>query len=170
MKVCGIFLEKIRLQPLRFVINNKLDSFLLSSLVFFWSHKLLFWWCTVTHHFKQEWVLPVTYGFINGIYNTWRPPSSSLSPDFHSLVARACCLIFILSLQVKERPDVGVYVKDLSSYVMNNADDLDKTMTVGNKNRESPFISNRCVTITAESSRAHWLIFIINKWTDTWNL
>ena len=41
---------------------------------------------------------------------------------------------------MKERPDVGVYVKDLSSYVMNNADDLDKTMTVGNKNRESLFI------------------------------
>lgn len=37
---------------------------------------------------------------------------------------------------MKERPDVGVYVKDLSSYVMNNADDLDKTMTLGNKNRE----------------------------------
>ena len=64
----------------------------------------------------------------------------------HSLVVRASCLIFILSLQVKERPDVGVYVKDLSSYVMNNADDLDKTMTVGNKNRESLFISNRCYT------------------------
>ena len=40
---------------------------------------------------------------------------------------------------MKERPDVGVYVKDLSSYVMNNADDLDKTMTLGNKNREYSF-------------------------------
>lgn len=49
-----------------------------------------------------------------------------------------------MSLQVKERPDVGVYVKDLSSYVMNNADDLDKTMTLGNKNRESLFTSNQC--------------------------
>lgn len=29
-----------------------------------------------------------------------------------------------------------MYVKDLSSYVMNNADDLDKTMTLGNKNRK----------------------------------
>ncbi len=38
---------------------------------------------------------------------------------------------------MKERPDIGVYVKDLSSYVMNNADDLDKTMTLGNKNRKS---------------------------------
>ena len=28
----------------------------------------------------------------------------------------------------------------------------------------------RRFTITAESSRAHWLIFIVNKRTDTWNL
>ena len=40
-------------------------------------------------------------------------------------------------LQVKERPDVGVYVKDLSSYVMNNADDMDRTMTLGNKNSKN---------------------------------
>lgn len=46
------------------------------------------------------------------------------------LFAMKACWLF----QVKERPDVGVYVKDLSSYVMNNADDLDKTMTLGNKN------------------------------------
>ncbi|CAB4027558.1 Kinesin KIF3A, partial [Paramuricea clavata] len=37
-------------------------------------------------------------------------------------------------LEVKERPDIGVYVKDLSAYVVNNADDMDKTMTLGNKN------------------------------------
>ena len=38
--------------------------------------------------------------------------------------------------KVKERPDIGVYVKDLSAYVVNNADDMDKTMTLGNKNRK----------------------------------
>ena len=42
--------------------------------------------------------------------------------------------MFYLFLQVKERPDVGVYVKDLSAYVVNNADDMDKTMNIGNKN------------------------------------
>ena len=36
------------------------------------------------------------------------------------------------TLDVKERPDVGVYVKDLSAYVVNNAEDMDKTMTMGN--------------------------------------
>lgn len=41
---------------------------------------------------------------------------------------------------MKERPDVGVYVKDLSAYVVNNADDMDKTMTTGNKNSELLFV------------------------------
>ena len=39
-------------------------------------------------------------------------------------------------LEVKERPDVGVYVKDLSAFVVNNADDMDRIMTLGNKNRK----------------------------------
>ncbi|XP_046354192.1 kinesin-like protein KIF3A isoform X1 [Haliotis rufescens] len=38
-------------------------------------------------------------------------------------------------LEVKERPDVGVYVKDLSAFVVSNADDMDRIMTLGNKNR-----------------------------------
>lgn len=41
---------------------------------------------------------------------------------------------------MKERPDIGVYVKDLSAYVVNNADDMDKTMTTGNKNSELWFV------------------------------
>lgn len=40
--------------------------------------------------------------------------------------------------QVKERPDVGVYIKDLSAYVVNNADDMDRIMTLGHKNRTQP--------------------------------
>ncbi|XP_016429362.1 kinesin-like protein KIF3A [Sinocyclocheilus rhinocerous] len=40
-------------------------------------------------------------------------------------------------LEVKERPDVGVYIKDLSGYVVNNADDMDRIMTLGHKNREA---------------------------------
>ena len=38
-------------------------------------------------------------------------------------------------LEIKERPDVGVYVKDLSTYVVNNAEDMERIMTMGNKNR-----------------------------------
>lgn len=59
------------------------------------------------------------------------------------------------TLEVKERPDVGVYVKDLSSYVMNNADDLDKTMTVGNKNR-----SVGSTNMNERSSRSHAIFTI----------
>ncbi|CAG5134639.1 unnamed protein product, partial [Candidula unifasciata] len=40
-------------------------------------------------------------------------------------------------LEVKERPDVGVYVRDLSAFVVNNADDMDRIMILGNKNSKS---------------------------------
>lgn len=45
-------------------------------------------------------------------------------------------LSFVYFFQVKERPDVGVYIKDLSAYVVNNADDMDRIMTLGHKNRK----------------------------------
>jgi len=59
------------------------------------------------------------------------------------------------TLEVKERPDVGVYVKDLSAYVVNNADDLDKTMSLGNKNR-----SVGATNMNAASSRSHAIFTI----------
>ena len=31
---------------------------------------------------------------------------------------------------------MGVYIKDLSGYVVNNADDMDRIMTMGHKNRK----------------------------------
>ncbi|XP_064829223.1 kinesin-like protein KIF3A isoform X3 [Oncorhynchus masou masou] len=63
-------------------------------------------------------------------------------------------------LEVKERPDVGVYIKDLSGYVVNNADDMDRIMTMGHKNRsvgstnmnEHSSRSHAIFTITIESS------------------
>ncbi len=39
-------------------------------------------------------------------------------------------------LEVRERVDIGVYVKDLSSFVVKNADEMDKLMLAGNKNSE----------------------------------
>ncbi|XP_074651128.1 kinesin-like protein KIF3A [Tubulanus polymorphus] len=53
-------------------------------------------------------------------------------------------------LEVKERPDVGVYVKDLSAFVVNNADDMDRIMTLGNKNRVVG-----ATNMNAQSSRSH---------------
>lgn len=40
-------------------------------------------------------------------------------------------------LDIRERADVGVYVKDLSSFVVKNADEMDKLMSIGNKNSKS---------------------------------
>ncbi|XP_041360213.1 kinesin-like protein KIF3A isoform X2 [Gigantopelta aegis] len=53
-------------------------------------------------------------------------------------------------LEVKERPDVGVYVKDLSAFVVNNADDMDRIMTLGNKNRVVG-----ATNMNSHSSRSH---------------
>jgi len=36
--------------------------------------------------------------------------------------------------KIKERPDVGVYVKDLSTVTVSSADELEKIMGLGNKN------------------------------------
>ena len=37
-------------------------------------------------------------------------------------------------LEVRERSDIGVYVKDLSNFVVRNADDMFKLIAIGNKN------------------------------------
>merc|ERR1739838_266564 len=58
-------------------------------------------------------------------------------------------------LEVKERPDVGVFVKDLSAFVVNNADDMDRIMTMGNKNR-----SVGATNMNAHSSRSHAIFTI----------
>eukprot|EP00062_Callorhinchus_milii_P016476 gi/632967780/ref/XP_007900170.1/ PREDICTED: kinesin-like protein KIF3A isoform X1 [Callorhinchus milii] len=58
-------------------------------------------------------------------------------------------------LEVKERPDVGVYIKDLSGYVVNNADDMDRIMTLGNKNR-----SVGATNMNEHSSRSHAIFTI----------
>lgn len=59
------------------------------------------------------------------------------------------------TLEVKERPDIGVYVKDLSMFVVNNADDMDKVMTLGNKNR-----SVGATNMNEHSSRSHAIFSI----------
>ena len=37
-------------------------------------------------------------------------------------------------LDIRERTDIGVYVKDLSYFVVKNADEMDKLIAIGNKN------------------------------------
>ena len=58
-------------------------------------------------------------------------------------------------LELKESPDRGVYVKDLSSFVTKNNNEIEHVMTVGNQNR-----SVGATNMNEHSSRSH-AIFII---------
>lgn len=63
-------------------------------------------------------------------------------------------------LDLKESPDTGVFVKDLSAVVVRSVEELEKLMTVGNNNRsvgatlmnENSSRSHSIFTITIESS------------------
>ncbi len=58
-------------------------------------------------------------------------------------------------LELKERPDTGVYVKDLSSFVCKSQSEIEHVMSVGNQNRKvGP------TNMNVHSSRSH-AIFII---------
>lgn len=66
------------------------------------------------------------------------------------------------SLEVKERADIGVYVKDLSGYVVHNADDLENIMKMGNKNRVIG-----ATRMNVESSRSHAIFSITVESSET---
>ncbi|XP_046401974.1 kinesin-like protein KIF3A [Ischnura elegans] len=53
-------------------------------------------------------------------------------------------------LEVRERPNLGVFVKGLSGYVVNNAGDMDRIVKMGNKNRVTG-----ATAMNAQSSRSH---------------
>jgi kinesin family protein 3/17 len=58
-------------------------------------------------------------------------------------------------LELKERADVGVYVKDLSTFVIKDVQEMDRLMTFGNKNR-----SVGATEMNARSSRSHSIFSI----------
>lgn len=53
-------------------------------------------------------------------------------------------------LDLKETPDKGVYIKDLSMNVVKTVEEMDKFMMIGTKNR-----SVGATAMNAESSRSH---------------
>lgn len=67
------------------------------------------------------------------------------------------------SLEVKERSDIGVFVKDLSGYVVHNADDLDNIMRLGNKNRA---VGSTLVNMVSSRSHAIFSITIESSATE----
>ena len=85
-------------------------------------------------------------------------------------------------LEVRERPDIGVYVKDISSFVVKNAADMEKLMSIGTKNSESrpywpltgllissPLTPPGMTAFTAmnhESSRSHVIFTITVERSD----
>ncbi|ORZ31702.1 P-loop containing nucleoside triphosphate hydrolase protein [Catenaria anguillulae PL171] len=58
-------------------------------------------------------------------------------------------------LELKEHPESGIYVKDLSSFVVKDVEEIDKLMNQGNKNRSVGFTE-----MNARSSRSHSIFTI----------
>jgi hypothetical protein len=58
-------------------------------------------------------------------------------------------------LELKERADVGVYVKDLRTFVIKDVEEMDKLMSFGNKNR-----SVGATEMNERSSRSHSIFSI----------
>lgn len=44
-------------------------------------------------------------------------------------------------LDLKERPDTGVYVKDLSSFVAKSVKEIEHVMNIGNQNRAVGYVT-----------------------------
>jgi len=65
-------------------------------------------------------------------------------------------------LELKERPDIGVYVKDKKEFAVNSAEDMEKIMTEGNKNR---MVAS--TKMNADSSRSHAIFTITIESMDT---
>ncbi|TPX37660.1 hypothetical protein SmJEL517_g00434 [Synchytrium microbalum] len=59
------------------------------------------------------------------------------------------------ALELKEHPDTGVYVKDLSSFVVKSVEEMDKLIDVGNSAR-----AVAATLMNAESSRSHSIFTI----------
>jgi kinesin family protein 3/17 len=55
-------------------------------------------------------------------------------------------------LDLKEKPDTGVYVKDLSYFAVKGVDEIDDVLKIGMKNR-----SMGATNMNATSSRSHSL-------------
>lgn len=56
---------------------------------------------------------------------------------------------------MKERPDVGVYVRDLSSFVTQSVDEIDHVLRVGHANR-----SVGRTNMNEHSSRSHAILVV----------
>ncbi|XP_077978073.1 kinesin-II 95 kDa subunit-like [Glandiceps talaboti] len=65
-------------------------------------------------------------------------------------------------LELKERPDTGVYVKDLSSFVTKSVKEIEHVMNVGNQNR-----AVGSTNMNEHSSRSHAIFIITIECSET---
>jgi kinesin family protein 3/17 len=50
--------------------------------------------------------------------------------------------------ELRENMDVGVYVKDLSSFVCKSVKEIEQVMCIGNQNRKIGYVCNMSITVT----------------------
>ena len=65
-------------------------------------------------------------------------------------------------LEIKERPDIGVYVKDKKEFAVNSVEDMERIMTSGNKNRQTA-----TTKMNADSFRSHAIFTVTIETRDT---
>merc|ERR1719278_1412291 len=65
------------------------------------------------------------------------------------------------NLELKERPDTGIYVKDLSSFVCKSISEIEHVMSVGNQNR-----SVGRTEMNEHSSRSHAIFIITVEYSE----
>ncbi|GFG29444.1 hypothetical protein Cfor_02644 [Coptotermes formosanus] len=100
-----------------------------------------------------------------GTGKTFTMQGDCMAPELKGIIPNSFAHIFgyiakaaehqTAHLEVKERPDIGVYIRDLSGYVVNNADDMERIMTLGNKNRVVG-----ATAMNTQSSRSHAIFTI----------
>jgi hypothetical protein len=49
--------------------------------------------------------------------------------------------------ELRENTDIGVYVKDLSSFVCKNVKEIEQVMFIGNQNRKIGYVCNECCAL-----------------------
>ncbi len=67
-------------------------------------------------------------------------------------------------MDLKERPDTGVYVKDLSSFIAKSVKEIEHVMSIGNQNRAVGYDMYTC-TLYMHTMYMH--VFIPHRHTGT---
>jgi hypothetical protein len=72
-----------------------------------------------------------------------------------SVILRGCFMLYrdllnkdqTKKYELRENTDIGVYVKDLSSFVCKSVKEIEQVMFIGNQNRKIGYVCNTCCTL-----------------------